>query len=136
MTTQSIVTPPRSGVYRSPPDPTGFMARLAGTGVTGVSADLAPVRSKADLLATLARSLALPATFGANWDALSDSLKDLPVPPQGTVLHLVHAKGAQRALAREWLMFVEILRDAAISWKERGKPFVVLVDDASELPPW
>jgi hypothetical protein len=136
MTTPSILTPRRSGVYRSPPDPAGFMAHAAGTGATGVPADLASVQSKAGLLATLARSLALPATFGANWDALSDSLKDLPVPPQGMVLHLVHAEGAQRALAREWLMFVEILRDAAIYWKERGKPFIVFVDDANELPPW
>ena len=136
MTTASILTPPRSGVYRSPPQPAGFMARVASAGGHGVSADLAPVRSKSELLATLARSLALPETFGANWDALSDSLQDLTVAPQGTVLHLEHVSDAKRALAGEWLIFLEILRDAAIYWKERGKAFVVFVDDATELPAW
>jgi RNAse (barnase) inhibitor barstar len=94
------------------------------------------VRTKSELLATLARSLALPETFGANWDALSDSLQDLTVAPQGIVLHLEHVSDAKRALAGEWLTFVEILRDAAMYWKERGKAFVVFIDDATELPAW
>ena len=136
MSTGSILTPQRSGVYRSPPDRAGLVARVVGAGGSAVSADLAPVRTKSELLATLARSLALPATFGANWDALADSLQDLPVPPQGSVLHLEHTNAVERALAGEWLTFVEILRDAAVYWKEHGKAFVVFIDDASELPAW
>lgn len=136
MTASSILTPERSGVYRSPPDPAGSLARAIAAGARCGSADLAHVRSKAELLQTLARSLTLPPYFGANWDALADSLQDLPVPTQGRVIHLTQASEVQRALAGEWDTFLEILQDAAMCWKELGKPFVVFIDDARNLPQW
>ena len=136
MTTPPIVTPQRSGVYRSAADAPGLVARVAAAGGQGVSADLARVRSKAALMETLAGALAFPATFGANWDALADSLQDLPIAPQGRVLHLREAAAAREALGGDWLTFLEILEDAALYWKQHGKAFVVFVDDASALPAW
>ena len=136
MTAPHIVTPQRSGVYRTPADAPSLVARVVAAGGQGVSADLARVRSKAALMETLAGALVLPATFGANWDALADSLQDLPIAPQGLLLHLAHGAAAGQALGGDWLTFIEILQDAARYWKEHGKAFVVFIDDASALPAW
>ena len=92
--------------------------------------DLGPVRDKAALLAVLARALALPSTFGHNWDALADALQDLPLGPEGLTLDLRRARAAKTALGDEWATLLEILSDAAMYWKERGIAFEALIDGA------
>jgi len=136
MNRRSNLLPELSGVYRSPPDAAAVQAQAVTGGASVASADLDAIRSKRELLDTLAAALALPKSFGRNWDALSDCLQDLPVPEPGWVLHLRRASALQQALGSEWLTLLEILRDAAIYWKERGRAFVVFIDDAIELPRW
>ena len=101
-----------------------------------LSVDLGAVRSKRELLEALAGALALPKSFGGNWDALADSLQDLPLPEQGCVLYLKHAVGLRPALGSEWFALLEILADAAHYWRDKGRAFVVFMDDATELPLW
>jgi RNAse (barnase) inhibitor barstar len=98
--------------------------------------DVHAVRSKRELLEALSGALALPDSFGRNWDALADSLQDLPVPENGWLLHLEHGSALQAPLGSDWLTLLEILGEAAIYWKGRGRAFVVLIDGATELPLW
>jgi len=136
MSARSDLSPRLSGVYRSPSDPIAVQARAVAGGAASASVDLDAISSKRELLDTLAADLALPKSFGRNWDALADCLQDLPVPAQGWLLHIKHAQGVQRALGSEWLTLLEILHDAAIYWKEHGRAFVVFIDDAIALPVW
>jgi hypothetical protein len=70
----------------------------------------------------------LPDWFGANWDALEDSLSDLP--DQGYVLLF---EGAQPG--DELGVLIDVLRSSAEWWTGRGKPFfAVFVDPARALP--
>jgi RNAse (barnase) inhibitor barstar len=99
--------------------------------------DLAHVRTKDELLDAFARALGFPVTFGHNWDALADALQDLSWQrANGYVLHLRNAPSAERALVDEWATLLEILSGSAMYWKTRGKPFIVFVDRAQELPQW
>ena len=85
----------------------------------------------------MARAVAAPAGFGANWDALADSVQDLGWrPAPGYVMHIRHSEGARAALASEWVRFMQILKETAKAWAMHGKPFVVIVDDAADLPLW
>lgn len=88
-------------------------------------------------MATLGRNIAAASDFGRNWDALADVLQDLSWQAASAyVLHLRECAAASRALGRDWATLLEILAESAMYWKRRRKPFVVLVDDAAELPPW
>jgi hypothetical protein len=58
------------------PVPPHFQFVSASPASATVTID-ASIRTKADLLSTLARALHFPDTFGQNWDALVDSLSDL-----------------------------------------------------------
>ncbi len=136
MSARSSLPPERSGVYRSPPDVGAVEARAAAAGVFALSADLGTIESKRELLEALAGALALPKSFGGNWDALADSLQDLPLPEQGCVLRLKRTTGLRPALGSEWFILLEILADTATFWKDRGRAFVVFMDDATELPVW
>ena len=134
MTVPAELSPERAGIYRTPAEIERLRAAAEGSGAAWNEIDLAGVADKRSLLEAFARALALPATFGANWDALADSVEDLPVPAQGYVLRLRHASSAK--LGADWPTLVEILREAALHWSERKRAFIAFVDDASELPPW
>ena len=74
--------------------------------------------------------LALPAWFGRNWDALSDSLRDLGWWPAGPRGRAIVVRGAGRldtgdAADRETLH--EVLEEAAASWAATSTPLVVLL---------
>jgi RNAse (barnase) inhibitor barstar len=59
---------------------------------------------------TLARGLALPDYFGANWDALADCLTDLEwVPAKGYVLVLRGLAGIARQSPKDYAMLLDVL---------------------------
>ncbi len=130
------VPPSRScGVYRAPVDVQALRASSTAAGSTWFSLELGAVRDKSALLAECARSLALPPSFGANWDALSDCLRDGSWrPAAGCVLHFRDAAAFVRAAPDDYGILVEILREAARYWGARQTPWVALVDDAPSLP--
>jgi hypothetical protein len=137
MTAPSKLVADRSGVYRTPGDPSELRARAAASGVQWLEADVANARDKAGLMQVLGRALAVPAGFGANWDALADSTQDLGWrSAQGYVLHLRHADRARDALGPEWTRLVEVLRASADAWRVRGKPFIAILDGAEDLAEW
>lgn len=137
MTAPALLTAHDSGVYRTPAGIESLRQRARGSGAAWLEADLARALDKARVLETIARACDVPATFGANWDALADSVQDLSWRPARVyVLHLSHAAAATQALGLEWHTLMQILGEAVLYWKDRGTAFVVLVDSATDLPAW
>ena len=126
----------RSGVYGWT---LGAASRSSATaaGVEWLEADLEKAGDKKTLLRKIAAAAGYPGVFGENWDALADVLQDLAWrPADAYVLRLSNAAHARRTPGDDWRTLLGILSDTAAYWKRRGKAFVVLVDDAPELPQW
>lgn len=135
---QTSITASDSGVYRAPAGLRPLREHAERAGVAWLEVDLGAIQDKAQLLSALARACAFPGTFGANWDALADSLQDFSWKPAlgGYVLHLRNAARTTQVLERDWAVLVQIFDDAAAYWRPRGKAFVVLVDSGARLPVW
>jgi hypothetical protein len=131
------LAPDRSGVYRSPSQVQTVRDSVLASGGCWFDINLGPVRTKEQLLETIAAACDFPPTFGRNWDALADALQDFSwCPSDAYGLHLLHGGAAARVLHGDWPTLLEILVQSAMHWKERGKLFIAFVDDAPELPPW
>ena len=96
---------------------------------------LAGCHDKGDLLQRIAKALAFPKTFGANWDALADCLGDLGWLPNagGHAWLFDHAGDLRDAAENEFDVLCDVLDDACQHWKDRGTPcfaFLALPDDA------
>jgi len=90
--------------------------------------DLHACTDKASLLRHLDDALHFPAGFGGNWDALSDSLRDLSwLDAKGYVLLIMHAETLRDADEAEFDIFMDILDEAAESWRTAGVPFFACI---------
>lgn len=86
--------------------------------------DLAGCQDKDELLRRLAHALKLPASFGNNWDALVDSLRDLGwLHGVGHVLLLDHANDLRQAAAKEFDMLLRIFHEASAFAIGQNRPF-------------
>jgi RNAse (barnase) inhibitor barstar len=105
------------------------LVRLAASlGLDAARVDLAGCDDKQEFLARVARVLAFPAWFGANWDAFFDCLTDLGWrPAPGYVLILEHTGDMRRHAPEALDTALAILGDAAHAWQDRGRPFRVFV---------
>jgi hypothetical protein len=124
-----ILSPERSGIYVMPVE-TGALHRAAmARDLAWMELDAAGARDKKGLLEACAVSLGFPDSFGSNWDALSDCLRDFSWRP-GRGYVIVWRGGASLAAAApdDFATALEIFRDAASYWKERGRIFIVLLD--------
>ncbi len=93
-----LTRPAQDGVYFVGVDDLDRLARTAAREELGVCRiDLAGCHDKDALLRRLAFALHLPATFGYNWDALADCLRDLS--PEVTVDPEI-ARRARRSVER------------------------------------
>ncbi|MBD8900144.1 barstar family protein [Rhodanobacter sp. DHG33] len=120
-----LTRPSQNGVY--------FVAdadlvRLADTATHAELAvyrtDLAGCYGKTGLLQRLAASLALPADFGHNWDALADSLRDLDnLPAHGRVLLFEHTDELHHNAEQDFDVLLGILDDAATFAQDADRPF-------------
>ncbi|MFF3213752.1 barstar family protein [Streptomyces sp. NPDC002886] len=84
-----------------------------------VRLDLDGVRSKAELMRRCGAALGVPEYFGANWDALSDALRDLswlPTAP-GRLVVLTSWRGYAAAKPDDWETLTEILEEAVDFWR-------------------
>ena len=128
---QRLMDPSRSGVYRTAGDAEVLDALSEGKPNCS-RVDLAGVTNKPSLLSRLAATLRFPDSFGGNWDALEDSLKDLSwLPGEGQVLLF---GGAEALAAADRDILLEVLEGAAQFWRQQGVPFfAVFVDPAARL---
>jgi RNAse (barnase) inhibitor barstar len=117
---------PTPGVHRvaEPAGPTVRGLREAGWHAVVVS----PGASTADFYADLRRALALPDWFGANLDALWDSLADLTAP---TALVLTDWAAYASAEPERWRRFLELFAERA----GVAPPFAVLLTSAVAAAP-
>jgi len=104
-------------------------------GIAYFDIDLNGVHDKRGFLDACARALCFPQTFGANWDAFADYVQDLSWhPARGYVIRLRCAAGFAAAAPEDYAAAIEVLRYASDDWRRRGRPFIVLVDEAADLP--
>lgn len=96
------------------------------------TANLENADDKASLLDAIAAALGFPSTFGANWDALADSLGDLSwLPAPGYVLVLDHSTDVRESAPDEFAILLEILDEAARVHARAGVPFWAVLPTAS-----
>lgn len=120
------------GVHRlRSKEPTSAVAEgLERAGWSVRVVDLADATDKAAIMERFVDGLALPAWFGRNWDALSDSLRDLGWWAAGVRGRVIVVRGAGRTdtgSAADRSTLEEILAEAADSWAGTGTPLVVLL---------
>jgi RNAse (barnase) inhibitor barstar len=90
--------------------------------------DVTAVKTKKALLEACKIGLHLPAHYGGNWDALSDCLMDDDwASAPGYMIVVKGARDAAKACAEDFATLQEVLQEAADTWKQEDKPFVVLL---------
>lgn len=130
--------PARAGVFLVAADDLAALDALArDAGLRAWRIDLGECRNKATLLLRFATTLEFPGSFGRNWDALSDGLRDLSwLPAGGYALLLESADDLRAGDPAGFDTLVDILDEASRAWAERGVPFwafVALPDEAFEI---
>jgi RNAse (barnase) inhibitor barstar len=102
-------------------DTLGVAARDAGLHVRRI--DLSG-GDKQSILMRVSTALDFPRTFGRNWDALSDALRDLSwLPGAGYALLFENAGDLQQHEGEDFDTLLEILEECAQDWATRDKPF-------------
>lgn len=129
------ITARRSGVYRAPAQVGALQKAAATDGLTWIDLPLKSVSNKQQFLAVCKAQLKLPSHFGDNWDALADCVRDTNwLGGKGYVLHVTSYETFAQAAPGDYQTALDVLREAADYWKEKGSPFVVLIDGAKDLP--
>ncbi len=134
-----LTRPLQSGVYFVGINDIDRLARTAARDELQVCrTDLAGCHDKDELLRRLAVSLQLPATFGHNWDALADCLRDFSwMPAWGYVLLFEHADDLRSSAEDDYDILLGTLDDAATFGCDHDMPwfaFIALPDDAFTNP--
>ena len=125
----------RSGVYRAPAGMDALRQAAGKAGLVWLDIPLAAVTSKVQFLALCKKQMKLPPYFGDNWDALADCLRDFAwLKSKGYVLHLSGGEKFAKAGADDYQTALDVLAEAAVFWKGKGTPFLVLVEGAKDLP--
>lgn len=94
--------------------------------------------SKERLFDALRGALSLPGTFGGNWDALADVLRDLSwVKASGYVLLFDHAQDLRQGNQDDFDTLLDILDETSEEWTARDTPFyafLALPEEAFDDP--
>jgi len=117
--------PAISGVYLAPEDAEALRGAAPGAGLRWIDINLARAGTKQEFLGACAKNLRFPKWFGGNWDALADCLKD---SCGDSVVGCRNCAKFAEAAPDDYATALEVFQDAASSWKERGRTFIVLVD--------
>ncbi|MFJ1868955.1 barstar family protein [Streptomyces sp. NPDC088097] len=114
------------------------LAAAEAAGWTTLRLDLDGVRGKTALMRSCARALRAPEWFGANWDALADTLRDLSwLPPApGRLIAVTSWQGYAHERPDDWETLREVLEEAVDFWRDasvagEGAPLTVLAADGA-----
>ena len=118
-----------SGVYRAPADLEPLRTAAGQAKLSWYDLNLEQVASKREFLTACAKGLRFPRTFGSNWDALADCLKDLCAD---SVINCRNCTAFAETAPDNYAMALEILADAATYWQECGSTFLALADAEPE----
>lgn len=127
--------PSRAGVFFVASEDLATLDALArDAGLQARRVDLGACRNKATLLLRMATMLGFPDSFGRNWDALSDGLRDLGwLPAGGYALLFDGADELRTGDEAVFDMLLDVLDQASREWAGRGTPFwafIALPDSA------
>ena len=117
--------PSRAGVFFVTSGDLPFLAAAAhDANLLPRQIDLLGCNNKATLLLRIAVALDFPMSSGRNWDALSDSLRDLEwLPGKGYVLLFEGAGDLHGIDESDFDTLVSILDEAQAAWAARNIPF-------------
>lgn len=120
-----LTRPSQSGVYFVGVDDLDRLARTARRDELCVCRiDLAGCQDKDDLLQRMAVSLQLPESFGHNWDALADCLRDLSwLAAWGYVLLFEHTDDLRQRAETDYDILLGVLDDAATFGADHETPW-------------
>ena len=120
-----LADPTRAGVFfvtQDDLDPLSAVGRDAGLLARRI--DLSGCNGKSALLLRIATVLDFPQTSGRNWDALSDSLRDLSwLDAPGYVLLFEQAHELRDRSEADFDTLLDILDEASRSWAAEEVPF-------------
>jgi RNAse (barnase) inhibitor barstar len=117
------------------PDTAAWVSQVSANDFAVWRVNLVKVRSKASLLAALAKALNLPDWFGRNWDALQDCLTDLSWrPAPGYVVVMENCQGLAASAPEAFATTLEVFRHAARWWAGEQVPFWVFVGGLADAP--
>lgn len=86
------------------------------------------IHDKAEFLSACARAMRFPGYFGRNWDAFEECITDLAwQPASGYLLLFESPYRFAFASPRDWQMALHILIEAAEYWRQKDRPFFVLL---------
>ncbi|MGY8562578.1 barstar family protein [Paracidovorax citrulli] len=118
-----------AGVYSVTNEDIGpLAAAMRGAGLRVATIDLGGCHDKRTLIARIAAQLDFPQTFGGNWDALLDCLRDLGwLQANGYALFFSDADGLQEDAEKDFDTFLDVLSDASEAWSGQDVPFWAFV---------
>jgi RNAse (barnase) inhibitor barstar len=126
---QLLSDPGEAGILARPADGDALDAAADRVGLTRWSVDLAGVKTKEQLLATLAKRLDFPEWFGDNWDALNDVLAERAwEQPGGVVLTLANCGELAHADPETLETALEVLDSVAEGCYDEDIPFWVFLE--------
>ena len=122
----------KSGVYVLDSNAVSALLLRADKKFQVFNLSLERIPSKLVLLEALKHSFALPDYVGSNWDALEESLRDLPTDHKEGFVLCVDPGEALLDLSRNDLYtFISILRGTAAFWASEGIVFATVFVSSS-----
>lgn len=128
----------KAGVFHLPHmDKKQVVAAARAAGLAAYRINLAKAGDKAQLLATIAKSMKFPDWFGHNLDALADCVADMGwKPAEGYLVVLEHCDGIHGKSEADFSSVLNVFEQAADEWREQGVPFWCLVEMQADGIAW
>ncbi len=120
--------PAKAGVFHIFADARGLAEAAEAAGLAVFRIDIGHAHDKEDFLGHVSKAMKFPDWFGGNWDALADCLKDLSwADAGGWVVILEKSKHFCGGHRHEFDEAMDVMAEAAATWRGRGKPFWTLI---------
>lgn len=128
MKTELLRDAAKAGVFHLEGEPRDIAAAAEAAGLAAIRIDIHHAHDKGDFIKDIAGALSFPPSFGNNWDALADSLKDLSwKPAPGWVVILEKSKHFCAAHRHEFEEAMDLMAETADYWRGEGRPFWTLI---------